>query len=117
MKKLLLENISENVKSSITIPVEYNYTQPFWLKNKHNGKMFSYNPSSVYNLAENEPEIKSIFSLKIDGTSFQYEIPVQYKWNDAIKGEQSRPIVIQPDLSISVDQKNYRSQTNLRFPA
>ncbi|MDX1702454.1 MAG: hypothetical protein R3250_17630, partial [Melioribacteraceae bacterium] len=107
VNKKLEKNVPLSIKLPITIPLNSEYSQPYWLKGEHDGKMFSYDISDNFFLAENEPEIKSIFTVRIDGNLFDFKVPVKHKWNDAIEGEQSRPIVIRPDLSISVNRNNY----------
>ncbi len=94
------------VKQNVTIPADHNYSQPYWLKTKHDGKLFTVQDNELIGNPENKPDIISTFTLKIDGTSFSYEIPAIYKWVDAVKGELTKPVVIRPDLSISVDQEN-----------
>jgi hypothetical protein len=58
-------------------------------------------------LAENGDEIKSKFFLNIFNTSFEYEVPAKHRWTDAVNGEQFRPFVIRPELSLSVEQPTY----------
>ncbi|MCW8850170.1 MAG: PIG-L family deacetylase, partial [Melioribacteraceae bacterium] len=94
------------VKQNVTIPADHNYSQPYWLKTKHDGKLFTVQDNDLIGDPENKPDIISTFALNIDGTSFSYEIPVIYRWVDAVKGELTKPLVIRPDLSISVEQEN-----------
>lgn len=94
------------LKQTIKIPNSKNYSQPYWLKEKHDGKLFKVDNSKLIGDAENKSDIISTFVVNIHGTSFSYEIPAIYKWTDAVKGELVKPVVIRPDLSISVDQEN-----------
>jgi LmbE family N-acetylglucosaminyl deacetylase len=94
------------VKQNILVPANYNYSQPYWLNSKHDGKLFTVENNELIGNPENKPDIISKITLKIDETSFSYEIPAIYKWVDAVKGELTKPSVIRPDLSISVDQEN-----------
>ncbi|MDX1701524.1 MAG: hypothetical protein R3250_12945, partial [Melioribacteraceae bacterium] len=57
--------------------------------------------------AENGAALQTKFTLKIYEREFVYNIPVIHKWTDAVKGEQMRPVVIIPEISISVNKKNY----------
>jgi len=94
-------------KQTIKIPDDYKYTQPFWLREAHDGKIFTINNPNYIGLAENNHDIHTTFVLNIEGQSFTYEVPTVYKWTDAVKGEQIRPFIVRPDLSISIDQPTY----------
>ncbi len=100
----LEQNKPYNIKQNITIPGDYQYSQPYWLQNNHDGKLFTVNNTELIGDAENKPDISTTFTVNIDGTLFSYDIPTIHKWNDAVKGEQTKPVAIRPDISISVDQ-------------
>ena len=96
-----------SIDENISIPANHNYSQPYWLMKEHDGKMFTVSEQNLIGNAENQPEVNSKFIVNIYGESFSYKIPTIYRWNDAVDGEQTRPIVILPDLSLSVDQENF----------
>ena len=106
----VVQNLEYNKPISVTENISINndskYSQPYWLLENHNGKMFSVNNSNKIGLAENPPEVKTKFIISLLGKKFEYTIPTIHRWNDAVKGEQTRPFVIRPNLSISVDQEN-----------
>jgi len=51
----------------ITIPIDHNYTQPFWLKENHDGNWFSIKDESFIGLVKNSPEITTKFKVNILG--------------------------------------------------
>ena len=102
----LEHNKPVSINVNITIPSNHKYSQPYWLTEAHDGKMFTVTEEKLVGNAENKPEISSSFIVNIYEESFSYQIRTIHKWNDAVKGEQTRPFVIRPDLSISVDQDN-----------
>ena len=102
----LLYNKPITQKQTLKIPNNINYSQPYWLKEKHDGKLFKIDNSELIGDPENKSDIISTFVVNIHGTSFSYEIPAVYKWTDAVKGELTKPVIIRPDLSISVNQEN-----------
>ena len=57
--------------------------------------------------AIDQPDLLTTVAIKFDDLSIKYEIPVLYKWNDPRNGEQYRPFVIQPDVSVSLSQNSY----------
>lgn len=105
IEEILDFNKPINITKKITIPIDQDYTQPYWLKNKHNGKWFTISNEET-GRAKAISEIWTEFAVDIDGEVLTYKIPVIYKWNDAVKGELKRPFVIIPELSLTVDQNS-----------
>ncbi|MFC2134605.1 PIG-L family deacetylase [Bacteroidota bacterium] len=94
-------------KQSIKIPADADYSQPYWLVSKHNGKIFEVNDTENIGLPKNKPELVTTFHVNINGLLIQYEEPVIYNWNDAVKGEQFSPFTIQPELSLKIYKSTY----------
>lgn len=104
---LLRKNKPISLVQNVKIPLNAKYSQPYWLESPHNGKMFTVKSSELIGQPENIPEILVSYIVKIDGELFSYDVPVKYKWNDAVKGEQFKPFVIKPEISLSVDKSTY----------
>lgn len=94
-----------NFKEKIVIPSNAQYSTPFWLNEKHNNNLFNFSEEYI-GLPKAKPQISAQFEVKIYGESLVYEIPTIHKWNDAVKGEQTRPLAILPEISLSVDQNS-----------
>jgi LmbE family N-acetylglucosaminyl deacetylase len=107
MNEMLFYNKPITIEQIINIDDNYNYTQPFWLADEHDGNHFTITNINKVTDADNKPEIISTFTINIDRINLSYEIPTYYKWTDAVKGELKRPVVIIPKLSLSVDKENY----------
>jgi hypothetical protein len=69
--------------------------------------MYTYNDKDQIYKTESPPALMTRFDIEIDGNIFSYETPVQHRWNDAINGEQFRPFIIQPKLSVSINKSTY----------
>ena len=107
LSKNLRGNKPISYRQTILIPKNAPFTQPFWLEEPNNGKMFTFaNENQIY-LAESPSALTTRFLFEIDGLKLTYDIPVQQRWNDAIKGEQFRPFVIRPRLSVAIDKPTY----------
>ncbi len=104
---VLLKNNPFSLIQDVKIPLNAKYSQPYWLEKPNNGKMFTIESPELIGQPENTPEILVSYIVKIDGELFSYDVPAKYKWNDAVKGEQFKPFVIKPDLSLSVDKATY----------
>lgn len=104
---LLRKNKPISLVQNVKIPLNAKYSQPYWLESPHNGKMFTVKSSELIGQPENIPEILVNYIVKIDGELFSYDVPAKYKWNDAVKGEQFKPFVVKPDISLSVEKATY----------
>jgi LmbE family N-acetylglucosaminyl deacetylase len=107
LNEKLEQNIPLNIKQTSLIPADAEYSQPYWLRNEHNGNVFNVSDHQLIGLAENGNEIKTKFYLNIFETVFEFETAGRYRWTDAVKGEQFRPFVIRPELSLSIAQPTY----------
>ena len=107
LSKKLRGNKPISYKQTVLIPKNAPFTQPFWLEKPNNGKMFTFANENQIHLAESPPALTTRFLFEIDGLKLNYDIPVQQRWNDAIKGEQFRPFVIRPRLSVAIDKSTY----------
>lgn len=89
------------------IPADADNSQPYWLEEAGNGKMFAVPDPGMIGKPGHGSALKSTFDVVISEKEFSLQIPVSYKWNDAVKGEQREPFVIRPELSLRIDQPNY----------
>ncbi len=104
------ENVAH--KFEILIPATAPISQPYWLVAPMSKGSFNVSDQELIGKPQNDPQTATV-SLKIDGEDLEYDIPVQYKSNDPVKGEQYEPLFIiprielksQPELSISINKK------------
>ena len=104
---VLLQNKPFSLIQNYKIPTKAKYSQPYWLIEPNNGKMFVIESPELIGKPENTAEILVSYIVKIDGELFSYDVPAKYKWNDAVKGEQFKPFVIKPEISLSIDKATY----------
>ncbi|MEO6844127.1 MAG: PIG-L family deacetylase [Ginsengibacter sp.] len=103
------ENVSHNF--NILIPATEKISQPYWLVEPMSKGSFNVSDQELIGKPQNDPQTATV-SLKINGEDFEYDIPVQYKTNDPVKGEQYEPLFIvprvelksQPELAISINK-------------
>lgn len=105
-KTLTFNEPVNNIQKSF-IPADANYSQPYWLEESGNGKMFTVNKNELIGKAENGSSIKTDFTLNIFGKSFVYETPVLYRRNDAREGEVYQPFIIRPEISLKILRPTY----------
>ncbi len=95
------------IKKMIHIPEDTPYSQPYWLEYPNDRKMFTIKNKKNIEIPENAPALSANFFVSIDDLPLEYEIPVIHRWNDVVKGEQRRPFIIKPELSISIEKPTY----------
>ena len=103
------ENVSHSF--NILIPATAKISQPYWLVEPMSKGSFNVSDQELIGKPQNDPQMATV-SLRINGEDLEYDIPVQYKTNDPVKGEQYEPLFIiprvelksQPELAISINK-------------
>lgn len=99
----LIQNQLKTIEKNIQIPADYPANQAYWLREKsENFGMFKIPDASYTGKPENDPTVFASIQLNIQGAVLDYEIPVQYKWTDRVKGELYRPFFIAPEVSLNL---------------
>ena len=98
----LSNNVKETYKSSVTIPKNMSYSQPYWLADKHEKGMFKVTDQNMIGYAQNNPAVVAEFQMEINGMDITFERPVIFKRNDPVKGEVYRPFVIAPPVFVNI---------------
>ena len=107
LQKSLEVNRPFSYKQTVEIPDDAPYTQPFWLEKSNNGKMFNISDDYQIEEAEAGPALNTKFYLEINDLPLTYEIPVLYRWTDAVKGEQFRPFIVRPAINVRIVEPTY----------
>ena len=91
------ENVSHSM--SILIPDTAKISQPYWLEEPMSKGSFNVSDQRLIGKPQNDPESATV-TIKIHGESMDYDIPIQYKSNDPVKGEQFEPLFIIPKVEL-----------------
>ncbi len=93
--------VDENVSHSfdVFIPASAKISQPYWLVEPMSKGSFNVSDQNLIGKPQNDPESANV-DLKINGVDFSYTIPIQYKTNDPVKGEEFEPLFIIPKIEI-----------------
>jgi LmbE family N-acetylglucosaminyl deacetylase len=105
-QRLINESLT-TVSSSVNIPVNAEYSQPYWLKEKPGTGDYIISNQLLIGKAENDPALKTLFEISAGDQTLKFTVPVVYKWNDPVKGEQVRPFIIVPPVAINIENKDY----------
>ena len=80
---------------------------PYWLKEKAALGYYNVSDQQMIGKGENGPAFQVEIGLSLKGTDLSYTIPVVYKWNDPVAGEQYRPVAVVPPVSVSFSENIY----------
>jgi len=91
------ENVSHNL--TVIIPSDAKISQPYWLVEPMNRGSYNVSDQNLIGKPQNDPQ-SAVANLKINGEDFSYTIPIQYKSNDPVKGEEFEPLFVIPKIEI-----------------
>ncbi|NUN70262.1 MAG: PIG-L family deacetylase [Bacteroidetes bacterium] len=102
----LQSNIPQTMSIPAAVPSGHPFTQPSWLAVPQDGYRYTLSDVRTIGQAEDAPPLTGIVSLTIEDVPFTFTLPVMYVWTDDLLGERSRPAVVTPPVSLSIDGKN-----------
>ena len=94
--KTVLNNQNSSWDYSFKVAATQAISQPYWLVAPKTEGMFVVKDQMLIGKAENDPAFTATCSVLIEGQSFSFTIPIQYKYVDLTKGEVFQPIVVVP---------------------
>lgn len=98
-------NVSQKINLDLKLPLDTQYTQPYWLKEKATDGMYHVADQKNIGIPDIIREVKVVFSVQINGTEIPFERFVIYKYNDDVKGEIYNYLDIVPDVTICIMDK------------
>ncbi len=94
-KKYFFDSIKANVsavqQASLLIPNDAPATQPYWLVNPMSAGSFAVSDQHLAGKAQVSPDV-AMFNINMGGLVYNFEIPLQYKFTDPVKGELYQPV-------------------------
>ena len=101
----LNNNDQVTIDKTLRIPEDISLSQPYWLEEPSSQGRFSIPDQTNIGLAENTPSISAVVTLSSNGQSFQYTLPLQFRWTDRVIGELYRPFEIRPKVTVDLQNK------------
>jgi LmbE family N-acetylglucosaminyl deacetylase len=86
----------------LTIPADAPLTQPYWLQEKHDGRMHVVRDASLVTLPVGPPAVAVEVTLSISGREIFWTTPLLYRWTDRIRGELYREVEIVPPVTLEL---------------
>ncbi|PVY43074.1 PIG-L family deacetylase [Pontibacter virosus] len=105
LNKTLAPNESHLIPFKLPIPASAQLSQPYWLRQEGTLGLFRVDDLQEIGAPENQPAAEVHFDLLISGEPFRYTVPVVYKRNDPVDGEQYRPLAITPPVFVNILEK------------
>ena len=96
--------VDENVSHSVTvlIPSDAKISQPYWLVEPMSKGSYNVADQTMIGKPQNDPQ-EAVIDLSIDGENLEYNIPIQFKSNDPVKGETYEPLFVIPKIEVKSD--------------
>lgn len=100
------ENLPVRQSFTLEIPQYFPYSQPYWLVNSPDGAMYDVRDLSLIGKPFNAPNLSGKVSFEFGDQTFQFVIPVMYKYNDRVKGEVKQPLTVIPEINLTLSNEN-----------
>ena len=99
---------NEPIKTDLSfkMPDDMAISQPYWLQKAPGKGAYTVDNQELIGFAENPPSIP--IAVTLDDNQFHtiiFTVPAVYRWVDPIRGEQTRPVDVVPEVTANLDSK------------
>ncbi len=111
-EKSLMADRETPFEMAVRVPAEalQKFTVPYWMANPSNPYYFSVPSEAFQGKPVDQSDHTLTLTLVIEGVLFDYNMPVQYKYVDPVKGELYEPVQVLPVLQVRpLKEKIFRS--------
>jgi LmbE family N-acetylglucosaminyl deacetylase len=88
-------------------PEKVPITQPYWLEKQKEPGYYTVDDQTKIGQPNASPALVMQAVLLVSGTEISLQQPIQYDFNDPVKGEQYQPFTVVPKLEMRFEQDNY----------
>jgi len=98
--------VNEPVQGSTRVPVpaDAEVTQPHWLRERPGRGLYAV-PAPRDAIRPDGAALRVSFEVVLGGETLSYEVPVLFRRTDPVKGEEIRPFVVEPPVSVELDEE------------
>ncbi len=100
------------VKGGFMLPKDVAISQPFWLQKQGTLGMYTVDDPSLILLPENRPSVVFDLDIVVDGRTLTFQVPLRYRWNDPVTGENHRPFVVTPPVVLGFNKSLLLAKDN-----
>ncbi len=91
---------------TLVVPETVAFSQPYWLKQaQENVGMYKVADQAMRGPAIALSELIASISMTIGGVALTYDMPIQYKWTDRVKGELYKEVKVVPAITLAPNTK------------
>ena len=94
--KALAPNELLTEKTSVTLPKDLPFSQPYWLRQPGTTGTYAVSEQTLIGQPENPPSLPVEVTLEIGGETIAYSVAPRFRKVDRVAGEVSEPLVIAP---------------------
>ena len=106
--KKLETNRNLNFSKTFYISTDKPITQPYWLANKMEDGYFNVTDQLLIGQPDVSPSFIANVGIRIFGESFNFSVPVKFKFTDPVRGELYEPLVVLPPVEFNfVNDNNF----------
>ncbi|MCX6133481.1 MAG: PIG-L family deacetylase [Ignavibacteriales bacterium] len=104
---LLRNNQPLQAVFGIKIPLDFPYSQPYWLAEPSELGSYRVANQQYIGQPENAPQLVVKVRIASDDGAMELEVPVRFRMVDPVEGEQYRPFAVIPPVSVNLPEKVY----------
>jgi hypothetical protein len=98
--------------AQITIPLDFDFTAPYWLQQTGSDGMYRVDNQENIGVPDVIRQIQMTYLIEIDGVKIPFERHVIFKTNDDVKGEVYQPLDVTPQISSAFTEDVYIFNSN-----
>ena len=91
----------------LKLPKDFPYTQPYWLVESPDLGAYRISNQQLVGQAENTPPLTVRVGIGFNDGAMDLEVPVRFRIVDPVEGEQYRPLVVNPPVTVNLPEKVY----------
>lgn len=88
-----------NQQFTVNLPDSTPISQPYWLINPMTKGAYTIKDQNLVGKPQNDPLVADVL-MDFSGIKISYQLPVQFKSNDPVKGEVYQPVFVEPAVEI-----------------
>jgi LmbE family N-acetylglucosaminyl deacetylase len=94
-------------ETSLRVPPESPYSQPYWLREEAVRNLFRVGNRRLIGDPEEPPALKAPVALVFgeEARPIRFDLPVLYRWTDRVRGDLYRSVAIVPEVAIDLGQQ------------
>jgi LmbE family N-acetylglucosaminyl deacetylase len=107
IRQKLYNNRPFNMDMNYMLSQNEPYSNPYWLQEEGTLGMYKVANEKMISMPENKPALSVVFTIEIEKTFLEYEMPVVFKKNDPVDGEVYQPLQVTPPVFLNLQEQVY----------